>query len=204
MAKRKETAKGRILNRAELAEFMGISLPTVDKWVRDGCPVENRPGRNSTKKQYEFYSADVIEWRTQMALADLRQDYQDEADELDQQTTDQVYRRKLKLQADIVELELREKRGELVRVEDVTRANIKMVSACRRRLLSIPSKLARQLTDESNTEVIHAAIEREVCQALHELSRLDIDADILSDPGGDETPAETDNKPVGRRKKTTK
>ncbi len=50
----------RVLNRAELAAFHGVSLPAVDAWIKSGCPAV---GHGSRGKSYKFDSAAVIAWR---------------------------------------------------------------------------------------------------------------------------------------------
>lgn len=48
------------VNRAELAKIFDISLPTVDAWVRKGCPVEERGGRG---REWKFHTSEVFNWR---------------------------------------------------------------------------------------------------------------------------------------------
>jgi phage terminase Nu1 subunit (DNA packaging protein) len=48
-----------ILNKAELATDLEVSLPTVDAWVRRGCPVLERGGLG---RPYRFDWRDVVEW----------------------------------------------------------------------------------------------------------------------------------------------
>ena len=37
--------RGVVMNRAEVAALLEVSLPTVDAWVRKGCPVVERGGK---------------------------------------------------------------------------------------------------------------------------------------------------------------
>ncbi len=55
-------AQGEIVNRRRLARIMGVSLPTVDGWVRRGCPLLARPSRE-TGYAYRFDTAAVVRWR---------------------------------------------------------------------------------------------------------------------------------------------
>ena len=58
---------GRIVNRADLASLCGVSLPTIDAWVRKGCPI----GKAGSKgRAAEFDSAAVIRWIRDSAIAD--------------------------------------------------------------------------------------------------------------------------------------
>jgi terminase small subunit / prophage DNA-packing protein len=54
--------KGYILNRVELAEYMGVSLPTIDDWRRRGCPYVEKADR-AKGVPWKFNSADVVNWR---------------------------------------------------------------------------------------------------------------------------------------------
>ena len=48
------------VNRKELSEIMGVSKPTIDKWVERGCPFEIKGGRG---KEWIFNITGVIKWR---------------------------------------------------------------------------------------------------------------------------------------------
>lgn len=39
------TRKGKLVSRADLADTMGVTPPTVDRWVAQGCPVAKEGGR---------------------------------------------------------------------------------------------------------------------------------------------------------------
>jgi phage terminase Nu1 subunit (DNA packaging protein) len=49
-----------VLNKRELSDFFGISLPTLDAWIADGLPsrVEGTNGR-----QYEFQASTAWAWK---------------------------------------------------------------------------------------------------------------------------------------------
>jgi phage terminase Nu1 subunit (DNA packaging protein) len=55
-------AEGEIVSRRRLARIMGVTPPTVDGWVRRGCPVVARPSRE-TGYAYRFDTAAVVRWR---------------------------------------------------------------------------------------------------------------------------------------------
>ena len=58
---------GRTVNRSELASLCGVSLPTIDSWVRKGCPI----GKAGSKgRPAEFDSAAVIRWIRDNAVAE--------------------------------------------------------------------------------------------------------------------------------------
>lgn len=55
----KKIKKGTV-NKAELASAQGVSLPTVDAWIRKGCPFKSKGGPG---QEWEFDLNDVEEWR---------------------------------------------------------------------------------------------------------------------------------------------
>lgn len=48
------------VNKSELADLFEVSLPTVDEWIKDGCPVEQE-GSNGVP--YVFDARKVLAWR---------------------------------------------------------------------------------------------------------------------------------------------
>ena len=48
------------INRAELARELGVSLPTIDDWVRRGCPVVSKGEKGRAAK---FSLSEVRAWR---------------------------------------------------------------------------------------------------------------------------------------------
>ena len=58
---------GRIVNRADLASLCGVSLPTIDAWLRKGCPIVER---GSKGREAKFDSAAVIRWIKDDAVAE--------------------------------------------------------------------------------------------------------------------------------------
>lgn len=55
----------RDVNRSDLANICGVSLPTIDAWIRKNCPVVERGSRG---RQWRFDSAAVIDWRIKQAV----------------------------------------------------------------------------------------------------------------------------------------
>ena len=49
-----------VLNKGEVADFFGVSLPTVDAWIRDGMPVSSK-GTNG--QAWEFRAGHCWAWR---------------------------------------------------------------------------------------------------------------------------------------------
>ena len=53
--------KGIIVNRSELADFLGVSLPTIDAYLKRGCPYVSEADR-AKGVPWGFNTADVVNW----------------------------------------------------------------------------------------------------------------------------------------------
>jgi phage terminase Nu1 subunit (DNA packaging protein) len=161
-------AAGKLVNRAELSELCGVSVVTIDNWVRDGAPFVRRPVRKGVG-QWEFAAGAVFQWRLdrerQSALGDLAQ--VDEAE---------ARRRKLAAEAGLAELDLQLKNGGAVAVADQERVWVQMVGAARARLLSIPTKLGPTIAIENDPILCQSLIQGAMVEALMELSGFDPEA----------------------------
>lgn len=75
-----------------------------------------------------------------------------------------------KYKADLAELELKKKRGDLLEVEFVKKDWGRMVTACKTRLLAIPAKVSPQLPGCENAREMERMIKQHINQALEELA----------------------------------
>lgn len=159
--------RGQLLNRTEMANHLGIAMPTLDEWVRRGCPIVKRGGRG---QQWQFNSADVRAWRDE----DIRRD----AAGPDDATLDELKKRKLRAETLQAELELSRERGELVPADTFDRAMAKAfgeVQASMRNVL--PGRAARRLIAESDETRFKAVLLEEIDEALSALA----DADLITE-----------------------
>lgn len=106
-----------------------------------------------------------------------------------------------KAQADKTELEAAELAGEIVRVEQVIATWSKLAGAMRARLLAMPSKIAPVVRVTETDEEASATIEREVLEALEELSSDGLPESARARRAraarDSEAATETDGEPVG-------
>lgn len=72
--------------------------------------------------------------------------------------------------AALAELELEQKRGELVAVADVSRDWFKAGRTVRDRILNVPDRLAPELAALTTAEAVHRLLSRELRDALTELA----------------------------------
>ena len=78
--------------------------------------------------------------------------------------------RLLKAQADMAEIDLAERTGSLVTVDRVEADWMDMVSACRAKMLSIPTKTAYQIAHLENPQEIEKFLKRIIFEALAEMA----------------------------------
>lgn len=81
--------------------------------------------------------------------------------------------RLLKVQADMQELKVRLRKGEVVLRESVRREIFKMVRGMRDKMQNIPDRVAGVCAAETNQSVIHTILTKEIYQALEERSHAD-------------------------------
>lgn len=166
----------RILNRSEAAEFFSVSLPTVDDWIRRGCPAEKR-GSN-----WRIDPAAVLAWHRdaerQNALGDLAQVDESEA-----------RRRKMAAEAAIKEHELAIVQRSAVSIADFESAWQAMIGAARAKLLGIGAGIGPEVAVMSSPHECSQAIHGAICEALQELSESAIELpDVSARPDGDQPP----------------
>lgn len=77
--------------------------------------------------------------------------------------------RKIRLEADLLEMEVQEQRGELLPALEAREAWRGEVTRCRTKLLAIPNKIGPQLVGQPLPEMV-AILAREVNEALSELA----------------------------------
>ncbi|TXN27134.1 terminase small subunit [Methylobacterium sp. WL19] len=147
--------RGRILNRSEIADFLGRSLPTIDKWVSAGCPFVERGEKG---REWRFNSADVVDWFERRAVD--RATRKAPSGELDPA---QERARKDSALADKAEMQNAIVRGNYVHVDDVVEHVGSMFSVCRNKLLSLPTKSAGRVP-----MAVAATVEENVRDVVYE------------------------------------
>lgn len=149
-----------VVNKAELAEVLGISLPTVGQWVKEGLPAVSRGGNG---RAWEFDLAECVAWVRKRDVA--------RATEVsDTSTMAEAELRHRRAQAAIQEIELAERRRQVVRVEDVSTMVADLVTSIRQRLRSTGGRLAPKLVGVEDGQQIRAAIDEEIDTALRDLA----------------------------------
>jgi len=114
--------------------------------------------------------------------------------------------RKTEAEAEMAELELLQRKGDLIPMQQVVDTWLELIASCRSKMLSMPAKLAPVVAVEDNPAVCKQIVEEQMMEALDEIARW-ID-DYADDAGSDEiadgdngesmeATAENDGEPVG-------
>jgi len=161
-----------IVGTAELAAIIGKS----DRWIR-------KITGEGVLKQVErgkYVLADAVQAYILHVEGGSRDDgkptYQDHKTEHE------------RIKAEIAALELAEMQGKLHKAEDVEAVMNDMLSAFRQRARAIPTRLAPELVDESNLQVVKSKLADAIDEALYELSDYDPESfndDARNDADGD-------------------
>lgn len=146
----------RVVNKATLARLLDVTPQTISDWSKDGCPNEGKTGRERF-----FDVARVVQWRIAKAA--------------DSATGDDSKARKLKAEADRLEMQNAETRGELVSRDDVQREAREEAQRVKQGFMNIPPRIAQQLASESNSALCEAIVLKEITQVLDDISKTPIE-----------------------------
>lgn len=156
--------RGREVTRQGVADIFGISLPTVDSWVRAGCPFLQKGGRG---QEWQFNTSQISKWLQERAVDEATGDVPDDID--------QLKIRKAKAETELAELELAEKRGEVALIAEFERAQAMAFGAIRTNILNVPQRAVLQLLGETDERVFKEKLKVELILALETSAESDLD-----------------------------
>ncbi|ATF17134.1 terminase small subunit [Phaeobacter sp. JH85H1] len=178
MSVKNKKSRGRNVNRTELAEINGVSMPTVDDWVSRGCPVVQRGARG---RAWIFNTAEVRSWRDD--------DIRAQTSHTENASKDELLLRKLAAETEQAELDLAKAKEQVVPVEQYERALTKAFGEVRAGLRNVlPQRAARRLMGESDETRFKDVLREEVDHVLEALADRDLveESDIaLADDEGE-------------------
>jgi phage terminase Nu1 subunit (DNA packaging protein) len=182
----------------QIAHLLKLTPRTVNLHAKeDGLP-------RISRGQYDMVAC--VHWYVgylQKRIKDARR-----GDETEQQARARLTR----TTADIRELELGKARAELIEVAQAKAVWERLVVAFKTKMLAIPSKLPQRLVACSDINQIKDLLEREIVEALSELSRTDIEVSDIPKPARDhpvvgktrKSTSKTQGKRVGRQVQSSK
>lgn len=168
-----------ILNRADLANHMGVSLPTIDRWVKEGAPVKQRGSRGV---QWEFDLAEIIRWYGDRRAADATGNMP--ADEAE------LKKRKLLAETLQAELALAKAKGEVAPIEEFKRAQAAAFAQIRANIMNVPQRVVTQLLGETDETEFKRKLRAELVSALVSAASTD---PVMADDEDDDIPLELNN-----------
>lgn len=172
--------RGQKVNRAELAAVFGVSLPTIDTWVRAGCPSDVKG--QGKGRPWVFDTADVAAWREERAARNAAGEEVADADALKL--------RRARAETLTAELELAKVMSAVAPLDQVERKLARLFAEVRTNLRNIPGRIAPQLLGETDERKFKAAMLKEIDATLVRLADLDLSAD--DDAEGAEDDGEND------------
>ena len=167
--------KGRLVNRSELAAIFGVAMTTVDAWTNRGMPIVERTMGRGTN--WSFDTAAVAAWRTEQAVTQT-------GDE-EKLNFEEARRRKMAADAMLAEIELIERRGEILEIDTVVKEWESLVLSMRARMMAIPPRLAPAVLVENDVATVQAILEDSIYECLRELAWRTVRTDEFTGGGGE-------------------
>lgn len=149
----------KVVNKREMASILGVTERTLTEWQKLGLPFVRGKGRGAAG---HYKTKEVIAWMI--------------AREVSQSPAGESARdRHARLQGDVLEITLAEKRRDLVPAAQIEPEWIAHVVAARQALLAVPLRVAPLLSTMDQVDAIRELLAEEIGAALDRL-------------GGDEEP----------------
>ena len=153
---------GELLTKTEFAKRIGLDRSRIFALVKQGRLSTDKNGKvdfEKGKKEIEINRLDDPRRFDNKSTSDP--EVQD------------IKKAEARIKLEIADMDLKQRRGELVEKDQVIKTCQSIVSIARTRLLTIPQKLAPQLIGIDSIKKIKSMLEKEIHQALNELSRLE-------------------------------
>jgi phage terminase Nu1 subunit (DNA packaging protein) len=147
---------GVILSRAGLAEHMGHSLPTIDRWRKDGMPVVTR---GSKGVEWEFDLSECIKWYAQRQ-AEAAGGAVDDIKEIEKRTA--------RAKMEQAELALAQAKGDVAPIKEFERAQAALMAVIRQNVMNVAQRAVKQLLGETNEATFKQKLRLELSNALEQ------------------------------------
>jgi phage terminase Nu1 subunit (DNA packaging protein) len=154
-----------------LCVMLGVAERSIGRYASDGMPFINI----GDAKQKHFPVLKCVEWLAIKGLFEIKQPIPERSssDSFEDMDSIEARRRQDIAKAKLMEMEVEEAEGKLIRVEDALKENEKVLIAFRSRILSMPSSIAPSIVTCETIAEAKAMIENACHNALEELSRLE-------------------------------
>lgn len=164
---------GKLVNRAGLAEVMGVVTVTVDGWIKRGCPVVERGGRG---KEWQFDTAAVVRWLRDEAVAAAGPNDNADLDEIEKRTKRAKMRQ--------AELELAKAQGLVAEIAEFERTQAVRAAMVRQNVMNVRQRACLRLLGETDETTFKRILGEELTLALRTSYETSIElTDDETDPG---------------------
>jgi phage terminase Nu1 subunit (DNA packaging protein) len=145
----------------EAGKIFGVSRNQILNWIKDGCPVVEKGERG--KQGYVLDTREMTQWREKRAVNNATAS-------MDSMTKEEAQRRKISAEAELAELEIAKKRGDVVLLTEMQSALENEYAEVRSTLRKIPERCVLRVIGMTDEGDIKAIILEEVDNALKLLS----------------------------------
>lgn len=145
-----------MVNREELASFFKVSMPTIDRWIDDGLPVEQK---GSNGRSYLIDVEAAVAWKSgrdtdlreadeakQRRISELQEALDLDGGSVGDDQAVKIGHARAYYEADFLRNRAAKERRKLVVAKDVRRVNGQVLSFLTDRLQSLPDVLERRCT----------------------------------------------------------
>lgn len=159
-------------NMSGLTDIFGHAFNSFNSWIRDGLPCMDRPGQG---RAATFDTTEVHKWLVERAVNDAIERIERTAADSD---IDELRKRKLAAEAELKELDLGLRKGDVIDADEFHAAVDGILQATRGHLCEVmPARAARRVLGETSETDLRETLREEARQACAEIWATD--ADVL-------------------------
>lgn len=174
MPKEEKLKNFAVMTVAEVAELLKVESRTVRNWINEkGLPAK-QDGRGRLLDWYE-----ALAWYVKFRISESgndgnrkRPDSKNSPDE-PEESYNEALARKVRAEADLIELKLARERGQVAAIADVEKVLSAANSSTRTLIQAFPAQLAPQLIGLEDRAAIFTLLQRECSQLLGNIATMD-------------------------------
>jgi phage terminase Nu1 subunit (DNA packaging protein) len=144
-----------LVTASELANIFAVEPSTITNWKAEGMPVAVI---SDNQKEIRYCPADCIDWRFNKSKSKTTYDFNEERARL------------TKLQGDKIELDLKERHGELVPANEIETIWAGILTSIKTRFLALPKTFAQLFNGIENEFEMEQELETQIRNILEDLS----------------------------------
>ena len=146
-----------IVNRTKLAEIFGVSLTSVDNWIRRDCPYIQKAEQG---KPWKFETKEVSDWLR-------KQDIIKATEGVDNTDIDEAKRRKLVADATLSEIAVAKEKGIVIDAEEIKNKLSSVLAEFTSKVRRIPERAVLRVVGETNESRIKSILLEEIDECLN-------------------------------------